>query len=54
MFESTATDAIRVKRDLLMMMMKLLEFDKVGDFGIAGVYVFMSKSGKRVVKVKRW
>jgi len=54
MFEKTATGAVRTKRDLLYLLMKVLKWDKIGDFGIAGVYVYMSPSGKRVIKVKRW
>lgn len=42
----------RAKRELLLFLMKLLEFEQVGDYGIAGMKVFMSKSFKRSVKIR--
>jgi hypothetical protein len=42
----------RAKRELLLFLMKLLEFEQVGDYGIAGMKVFLSKSMKRSVRVR--
>lgn len=42
----------RAKREFLLFMMKLLEFEQVGDYGIAGMKVFLSKSMKRSVRIR--
>lgn len=44
----------RTKIFFLQFMMQLLEADQIGDLGIAGQQIHLSKSGKRAFKIPKW
>lgn len=44
----------RAKYSLIIFMLTLLRYNQIGDLGIAGVLVFQSEDGKRIISVRKW